>query len=498
MQGSSTMPDNQTSPVWFLKSFINVRFTELARSKHVDIVKFNKKIEELVNRTKKPGNISNSCSKCSKQFSSNSVPTKCSFCLNYYHKSTCLPSHSSTCPARRPGTRAASVAIPTPRPSSSSKPSPVVIANPANLSIIAAPSSASPAAANMSSRRPAVCLASQVNSTNTSSPISSVVSSSPASNISTTANNGTKRPGSPTEQSSTFPHQQISLPVPPDLPPAHPTPPQVCPQTSTTSPSSSTVPVSALNPTANPFNYHQTSSGQNTRKRPKVVQQISPEKAKIDFLNLELNSAKTRMTLLESTIKDRDDTIKIQKEKIRLLEENQHKSVNATHPTNYQDSAPHSTCCSSHSSNPPPSCCLPPSQPPCSRYQHYHDSFRHYHHPHQRQECSRLPSSPDDHGSLLGEMKSHLGNIDDKITSLIDIILEKNLDIANRKPNKKPSNIEEVDDDIRQPDHIQTISVEVINSGESIASDDEFVPEVTSNLPLNSNVQTNQQHLLML
>ena len=49
------------------------------------------------------------------------------------------------------------------------------------------------------------------------------------------------------------------------------------------------------------------------------------------------------------------------------------------------------------------------------------------------------------------------------------------------------------------PDHIHTIDVEIVNRTESIASDNEFVPDLPAvNLPLNSNVTTIQQNLLML
>ena len=42
------------------------------------------------------------------------------------------------------------------------------------------------------------------------------------------------------------------------------------------------------------------------------MQTKSPESAKIDFLNLELNAAKTRVVQLETTVVDQVITIKIQ------------------------------------------------------------------------------------------------------------------------------------------------------------------------------------------
>ena len=85
------------------------------------------------------------------------------------------------------------------------------------------------------------------------------------------------------------------------------------------------------------------------------------------------------------------------------------------------------------------------------------------------------------------------------MASVVDIVLEKNLEISNRQPNKNTDNNKGAHEVITQHDHIHTVAVEIINSGESIASDDEFVPDLPpGNLPLNSNVLTNQQHLLML
>ena len=470
MQGSATMPDNNKAPVWFLKAFIKVRFVELATSKHVEIVTFNKKIEELVNKTQKPSNISNSCSKCNKQFSLNSIPTKCSFCHEYFHKSTCLPPHSSTCPARRSSHRAASVSMPT--PSSSSQPSSMVNPNLANTVINAVSCSASPTPTRSSI----------VNASASSSRI--VTTFVPAPSISFTATNSSKRPRSSTEESQISPQQEISLPHPPDLPPAPP--PQVCPPTST-SPSSGSF-VSVLNPAANPFNLETSAGAQNSRKRSKV-NTLSPEKARIDFLNLELNTAKTRMTHLESIIQDRDDTIKIQKEKIRLLEENQHKSVNSNPPINNQNSTLHSSSCCSYSYHR----CCPPQPSPCPHYQPHHNMDQR----HKTHECwqEQQPSSHINHGTLLGNIKSSLGNIDDKITSLVDILLQKNCDKVNIQPNNEEAlnTLEANADTGPAPDQINTVDVEINNSGESIASDDEFVPDVpSSNLHLNSNVMTIQ------
>ena len=97
MQGSALMPDGNRAPVWFLNNFVKERFTRLAKLKHYDITALNSAIKKTVENEKNVGNLSNNCSQCSKLFSSSSRPTKCIYCHQYFHKTGCLPSHSSSC-----------------------------------------------------------------------------------------------------------------------------------------------------------------------------------------------------------------------------------------------------------------------------------------------------------------------------------------------------------------------------------------------------------------
>ena len=66
------------------------------------------------------------------------------------------------------------------------------------------------------------------------------------------------------------------------------------------------------------------SQGSQTRNNHKKTRSgkphVSPENAKIDYLNLELNSAKTRIAQLETKIYDYEATIRIQEDKIKVLE----------------------------------------------------------------------------------------------------------------------------------------------------------------------------------
>ena len=73
----------------------------------------------------------------------------------------------------------------------------------------------------------------------------------------------------------------------------------------------------ALNPDAPPFTFTATGTANttNTRRKKTKAPTISPENAKIDYLNLELNAAKTRIVQLETTNNDFAGTIKYRERK---------------------------------------------------------------------------------------------------------------------------------------------------------------------------------------
>ena len=317
MQGGARMPDQSTIPLWFLKSFIKSRFVELANIKHVDIKAFNKEIEELV-FSNSLVNSSKSCSKCNKIFSQKSVPTLCSFCQKCFHKS-CLTIHSQSCPAKRPATNQ------TP-PSSSVE----------NLSASKPPSSIPQSLTSLSSTTRAIVspdtpltsfnVSTQSIPNSTRCPDNQPPSGSSAPSPSEV--NATKRKRVDVSQAHSL--LQPALSVLRNSPPHQVYPPSLLGASASATPSSSPVASSepALNPSATPFNPQPSNvpSLNNSRKN-KASPSISPENAKIDFLNIDLNSAKTRIAVLESTIKDKEDSIKIQKEKIALLEQIQLETV---------------------------------------------------------------------------------------------------------------------------------------------------------------------------
>ena len=112
---------------------------------------------------------------------------------------------------------------------------------------------------------------------------------------------------------------------------------------------------------------------------------VSPENTKIEYLNLELNSAKTRIAQLETTMSDYEATIKIQKDKIKVLESQRHDIISKSMNKHTQEQQPqkntHQSCQATtacHSQHPCPSArshCAPQPPCPCSHQAHYLDYY---------------------------------------------------------------------------------------------------------------------------
>ena len=429
LQGSAKMPDGSKAPVWFLTYFIKDRFTSTAKLKHYDIATLNSAILRAVDKNR-IGDEEKSCSLCSRHFTNNSKPTKCLSCPFYFHKTSCLPAHSSTC--LKSALSATSTPPPSTQPfgSSSHAPSlPRIPLNPAK-------------------RKRADTLSSAVHVSATPDDLNEAVTafSTPAS-LPTTTTSVT----------------QISLDGPNSSTPA------ISAIGSTS--------MSALNVNAPPF----ITSGRTPRvpgtasnKRQKPTESsISPETAKVNYLNIELNATKTKIVNLETTLRDRDLTIRVQEEKIKALEQNQVEFINKKHSINDPPSSQHSShTCSYH--HPRTECS------PCSRsHLPCHCSHPHYQH--------TLHQSQTDSGReqllLLKDIKNLLNSLQDGISMIAANAI--NNTPADRAGNATKDNVRRGnsihDDNTEKPEHIEVVSVEIVNDmDDSIASADENVPEIPS------------------
>ena len=489
MQGSAIMADRNKAPVWFLNNYIKERFTNLAASKQVNIATFNKRIEDLVRQTCQDS-INNTCSKCMKNFSVKSVPTLCSICQKLFHK-TCLPSHSSSCQIRR-------TCSPARWPSPSSSPS-VMTVDPAKAVITV------PTAGSFYASSPTIAAPTALSIT-TIRPSSSISSTGPGSRPLHT--NPKKRSRTDID-SSTLPH-----PTPPPRPVNEAIVPSASPEEAPTTNSyafppppastSSFLPAiissnASLNADANPFNPSQPSAPMNNRRKTKA-KQMSPEKSRIDFLNLELDAAKTKIVQLESDINDKEISIRILNEKIELLEQTRLNSLNNQY-RNPKTSSPCTQCPNSPNTHNQHQH-LPTS---CSQYQsqHCHQICPQLHH-HPSQQCypqhvhCKAPApNPDpistatrEQTTMLSEIKAALVNIKEGIKELSNskIIKEKGvLDISNKvvdNPSKgNPSNNEDTGSTPTTPPDTNgnPNNIEVIEHDDSVASADFFVPEPSLN-----------------
>ena len=460
LQGSAMMPDGNTAPVWFLNTFVKERFTRIARDKRYDITTLNEAIRKIVDKDVITEVTSNICSLCTRLFTTKAKPTKCPTCSQYFHRTNCLPVHTAGCKTKDQG--ASPIPISTP---STSPVSPRILVSPSTSGVLPINMNSGPASRNPSKRQRTVTVDSvdricPVSSSNTSPP--NIVSQN-------------------TCQSA----------------------PSVAPPILTFTAATSTI--SSLNADAVPF-ISASSAPNKTTKRTKASSKaspISPETARINFLNLELNSTKTRIVQLETDVNDRDISIKLQREKIKMLEQNQTNFVNNKHSINSHKQP----SLSPENSNPqqninncssflPYSChhpCVMSHQFPCYHAQHV---------PQPPSESRASNPHIDTSGILviLKEIKDSMNNMQGCLstitTKLATSTTQATTDNDEIAGMVRISDEKEVEaDNDTHPDHIETVCVEIVNDDEdSFASADEAVPDIPSpGRNLNSWALTTQQ-----
>ena len=446
MQGSAKMPTGHTAPVWFLNSFIKERLSKTAKLRHYDIEAINNAVKNALEKYHIDEEPTKTCTKCARQFTSKAKPTKCASCSKYFHK-TCIPPHSSAC-------------------TSSSVPSALAFSSqstsPSTYSAQALPTFGLPAAilpAGNPSKR-------QRTSSN-----SCVISSIPTTD--TTISNGVLA-----LSTSSFVTSSITVCSTISTP-------SVIPLTSyvslTNTSSSSSSNVSTTSTWASEGSFPSAIQNPTTRKRAKAnATQITPEAAKINFLNLELNATKTKIAQLETTISDRDITIKIQQERIKVLAKNQVEFVNQRHSINVPPTNPINT---QHSTYHHPGGCTPCYQAatpylPCHGHaQLHHQQPAHHVHPGDTGRSSR------EHLELLQDIKASLICIQDGMDKIAsDRVVTNSVSTSESVGATKEHETVDLitmDIDDKDQDHIEVVSVEVISTDNdnSVASADDNVPD---------------------
>ena len=101
VQGSHIMPDSTRSALWFVHNVILIRFKEQSKAKGFAIKNCNEAVLKISkSRPAEPKTVPNStnaCYFCKSVFNTQSKPSRCALCTNFFHKTSCLKDHMKSC-----------------------------------------------------------------------------------------------------------------------------------------------------------------------------------------------------------------------------------------------------------------------------------------------------------------------------------------------------------------------------------------------------------------
>ena len=270
VQGGALMADKTTAALWFVKNVLYGKFQVLAKSRRYKISNFNHAIlDSAVSSPLDPTKMK--CGGCDISFDSRSKPIFCPRCTKWFHKTNCqkghrcfIPSPIATGPVSPPSTSAQPLLL-----QISSDPHPLP-------SISSATRTATPTTTSI-----------------TSSPVTTSIS--------------------PSTQLTTIPASSVPSSM------TSPTTINSC----SLNPSAQQFIPAALSPTPPP----QPSRQRRTRPAQNNPD-LSPHKAEVESLKIELGYAHTKITELQSKNRDHQETIKIYSQKLNLLEKGQSNYLN--------------------------------------------------------------------------------------------------------------------------------------------------------------------------
>ena len=314
IQGSCIMPDSTRAALWFLNNVVNTRFNEMAKSKKFEIKNFNEAARK--SSKSKPTLNNKTCNFCSQIFSGRAKPSQCGSCQEYFHTKTCLKNHVKNCKKSSPPSTLPSY-LPGSSTSSSSSSIPLETSRLITRADIAATSRHRDTNSIPGLRSSiTVVTASSTPSTETPSSMSLEIDC-PGSQ------NSARRATTTVVQSSSSSAS-------------------VLPASLVTSSSASAAPLSIPGPSHSSFqpdpNHIRTSVGK--RKQKSIP--ISAADHTIETLKKELSAAQSRIVLLDSEIKDKDQELSVLWTRIKILEEKQNKDIidqYFPHPESKRDEA---------------------------------------------------------------------------------------------------------------------------------------------------------------
>ena len=469
IQGSAVMPDSSRAALWFL-NFVLLRFKDQARAKNFEIKNTNATFRNSVTSHKSNTDIhsqnpdvNSSCMECNRGFNTQSKPSRCTKCENFFHKTNCLREHKKIChakPSQSKGNEqthvSASLAtdvciptytqslIPNLRTSLTFVPSNSSSSQSLNSTLENSPSATFIPVSQPSLRTLATSSATSIVTTTTVSQSRIMCNPSsvapPRSPIPTTT--VTSSPTTTHEPETNHPGGSRDY-VPPALSPL----------------------VTATNPPK-------------PKKKSKVSLSITPDQARINFLQTELAGAQARIVQLDANLKEKDQRVTILTAKIKVLEDENTKAVydkyfphasnvrtppdpHADKPTSPLNTTARCLSCS----RAPPVCgyhCQPPSH---CQYQPQRCS------PHQT--CPQLPNSD----TLLSAINNLKADIND--LKKVSVSLQSSFETLKVSSISATSPFEELGPE--EPDQIAKtppVSTTSETADISVASIEEFMETV--------------------
>ena len=298
VQGGSFLPDKSTAAQWFVCNILHERFSNLAVTKKINIQKFNQFIAQI-GKTTSSLHDRNVCSVCSNQYDCRSKPITCKSCSSTFHRK-CLKIHKCEAAHLNQHDILGSG-------SSSSPKGPSLM-----LGVNSIPSHANSSTFQFPTQikegtEPLVETAiPDDSSTELIMPCFSTLNPT-ATSFQPTDTGARQKKRTPTSRASSLAITNVSNDPSQTL-------------------STDVVLSIAPRPSSNLPNEQPQEAQRNKSRKPESL--FSPQKAETESLKIELSNARTKVVYLENIIIDKDRSILIYKEKVRLLESPQSKNNN--------------------------------------------------------------------------------------------------------------------------------------------------------------------------
>ena len=313
IQGSHIMPDSTRAALWFLNNVTLIRFRNIAKTKKFEIKNFNDAAVKIPKKRVPNHPNLNSCQSCHSIFNTQSKPSQCICCSKFFHK-RCIKEHLKECRRQSP---------PTPLPSAPVSPLSISQSKRSRL-----------ASTDIASAIPAQDRPHPTEIPGIKSSLYFVPSASsfqrPSTTTSMSLSSSTSLPSrvstATTFSSRILSHQSSSTPQPVSVPDVL-SPPTTTSATGTLS-SSSTSSSRTLPglPGAPPLSVGPHVSIRPANKKQKSVPTTSADHSR-EILEKELNAAQTKIVMLDSQLKDKDEERAVLYARIKILEEKQNTEI---------------------------------------------------------------------------------------------------------------------------------------------------------------------------